>query len=331
MPASPPLVAVVTPVYNGAKFIDTAIKAVQAQTYRPLVHCILDNASTDGTDQIIARAASGEIPVITRRNAALLPQVDNFNAVLGLIPPDARYFKILCADDFMTPDAIAAMMAVALSAPEVTVVGGVERVNGAPRPHRFPAETSIYEGANAIARVFADEARIPGPHMMFRTDQLRAGEAFFDADFIAFDTEAVLHVLARGGRFGFVHEPVLDSVHHAEMLTKTLDMKIMSTLWEHYVFLERFGPGAMSNAEFARVRRGQLRVLYRRLLWWRVAGRGELYKRDLERLRARGLGPGLAAYLDSILAWPAHLYAKRVSRPAEPKPWPAEAVKPGAA
>ena len=40
-----PTVAVVTPVYNGAKFLREAMLSVQAQTYPNLVHFVLDNAS----------------------------------------------------------------------------------------------------------------------------------------------------------------------------------------------------------------------------------------------------------------------------------------------
>ena len=57
-----PLVAVITPVYNGAKHVEDALSAVQAQTYRPLVHCIVDNASTDATPDIIARYANADSP-----------------------------------------------------------------------------------------------------------------------------------------------------------------------------------------------------------------------------------------------------------------------------
>jgi glycosyltransferase involved in cell wall biosynthesis len=324
-----PLVAVVTPVYNGARFLETAIAATQAQSYRPLVHCILDNASTDATPEIIARAAGGAVPILTRRNNALLPQVENFNAALSLIPPEARFFKILCADDSMTPDAISEMAEAGSSAPDVMVVSAIERVNGVPRPHNFPPEASLFESSNAIARVFADDARLAAPHVMFRTDAIRRGEDFFDAEFIGFDVEVILRVLARGGKLGFVHKPILESIHHEAMLTNTLDRKVMTTIWERFVFLERYGPYAFSNSELARVRRYRRRVVYRRLLWWRAAGRGELFRRDLERLKGRGLAPSLWDYVDAVLSWPAHWYAKRLSGEREPRPWPADAVKPG--
>ncbi|MEZ5996696.1 MAG: glycosyltransferase family A protein, partial [Hyphomonadaceae bacterium] len=144
-PSAGALVAIVTPVYNGAKHLEDAIRAVQAQTYRPLVHCILDNASSDATPDIIARYAGAAVPIITARNPETIPFQANFNGVLRLIPEGAAYFRMLHADDTMPPDAIEAMMTLARSADDVVMVAGGERLNGADRAHHFPPECSMYE------------------------------------------------------------------------------------------------------------------------------------------------------------------------------------------
>ena len=46
------LVAVLTPVYNGARFLRETMECVQASDYTNMVHVILDNASTDATPEI---------------------------------------------------------------------------------------------------------------------------------------------------------------------------------------------------------------------------------------------------------------------------------------
>jgi glycosyltransferase involved in cell wall biosynthesis len=316
-------------VYNGAKFIEGAVRSVRAQTYPRLVHCVLDNASTDGTGDILARLGAGEKPpLVVRRNAATLSQAENFNAVLRLIPPEAKYFRLLCADDSIPPDAIARMVRVAESADNVVMTAGIERVNGNERPHYFPRESELFEASNALARVLADEARIPHVHVLYRTDVLREGEDFYSTEYNASDIDTVLRVLSRGGRMGFAHEPIADTTHHPDSRTQTYDREHRTYIWEKFVFIERYGPAALSNTEFARLRKRYRRIVYRRMLWWAATGAARLAKRDLDRLRARDAAPTLVDYADAVLTWPAHLYTKLVARPQDAQPWPADAVKP---
>jgi glycosyltransferase involved in cell wall biosynthesis len=101
-----PLVAIATPVYNGARFLAETMECVQSQSYPNIVHCILDNGSNDATPEIIDRFRNRRVPLITARNASTLPQVDNWNAALGLVPHDASYFRILPADDLIDPQYI---------------------------------------------------------------------------------------------------------------------------------------------------------------------------------------------------------------------------------
>ena len=110
-----PLVCVTTPVYNGAAHLEEAcIRSVRAQTYRPLVHTIVDNGSTDATPELIARyAAEVDYPVIVQRNGVTVRQPENFNCAAAMVPAEAAYFTVLCADDTMAPTALEEMMALA--------------------------------------------------------------------------------------------------------------------------------------------------------------------------------------------------------------------------
>jgi glycosyltransferase involved in cell wall biosynthesis len=323
-------VAIVTPVYNGAAFIEAAVQSVRAQDYPRLVHCVLDNASTDATSEILARLSQDDAatPLVVSRNNETLSQADNFNAVLRHIPPEAKYFRLLCADDSIPEGAISAMVAVAESADNVMMTAGVERVNGDIRPHFFPPESQIFDAANALARILADEARIPHVHVLYRTETLREGEDFYAPEVNAADIDTVLRVLSRGGRMGFVHTPIADTTHHPDSRTQTYDREHRTFIWEKFVFIERYGPAALSNTEFARLRKRYRRIVYRRMLWWAVSGGLEHARRDLARLRERGAEPGFFDYVDAVLSWPAHVYTKSVARVHEARPWPADAVKP---
>ena len=160
------LVAVVTPVYNGAKHLEeTHASAVQAQTYRPLVHCIVDNASTDATPEIIAKLCERRRCRSSR--SAIRTTVtfqENSNKAVELAPPEATHFRILHADDRLPPTAIADMMELASQSDDIVLVAGAERMNDVDRPHYFPPECSIYEASNMLARILSDEAHVFRQH-----------------------------------------------------------------------------------------------------------------------------------------------------------------------
>jgi len=84
--AAVPLVAVVTPTYNGANYRREVMDCVQAQSYPNLVHVVLDNCSADATAEIIADFKGARVPVVSARNPELLPLNANWNAALQLVP-----------------------------------------------------------------------------------------------------------------------------------------------------------------------------------------------------------------------------------------------------
>ena len=55
-----PLVSVVTPVFNGGKFLGECIDSVLAQTYTNWEYVIVDNCSTDATLEIAQRYAAAD-------------------------------------------------------------------------------------------------------------------------------------------------------------------------------------------------------------------------------------------------------------------------------
>lgn len=327
-----PLVAVVTPVYNGASHVEAAIRAVQAQTYRPLVHCIVDNASTDATPEIIAKYRNGAVPIITIRNPETVTFQENSNKAVGLIPADATHFRILHADDEMPPTAIADMMALALTGDDVVLVAGAERMNGVDRPHHFPPECSIYESSNMLARILSDEAHIPTAHVLVRCDAIRPHEEFYPTNIVECYIAAAWRTLSRGGRAGFVHKHNADTRRYSGSgsLSDVFAPTVKAVIWEKLLFIEWWGPASLPNTDYKRVLRRVLRVHYRRLLWWALTGSTKLAERDFKRLSERGHKPTAWNFVESVLLWPHYLWLKKVRKPFLAPRWPADAKLPEA-
>ena len=68
-----PLVAVITPVYNGGKYLLEIMNCAQTQSFPNLVHVVLDNASSDNTAEIISLFSTSKVPVLAHRNPSTLP------------------------------------------------------------------------------------------------------------------------------------------------------------------------------------------------------------------------------------------------------------------
>jgi glycosyltransferase involved in cell wall biosynthesis len=138
-----PLVAIVTPVRNGEEFFAQTMESVQRQTYSSVLHVLLDNASTDATPDIISRFKGRNIPLAVARNKEPLPMIDNWNRAVGMVPNEASYFIVLCADDVLRPEAIAKLVEVAESDAAIMAVrcyvcrvdGFVDKTQLGPRSH----------------------------------------------------------------------------------------------------------------------------------------------------------------------------------------------------
>jgi teichuronic acid biosynthesis glycosyltransferase TuaG len=61
-------VSIITPTYNGEKYIAATIKSVQQQNYQHYKHIIIDNGSTDGTNAIIESFAKNDSRIMHIKN-----------------------------------------------------------------------------------------------------------------------------------------------------------------------------------------------------------------------------------------------------------------------
>jgi glycosyltransferase involved in cell wall biosynthesis len=96
-----PLCSVVLPAYNVAPYVEQAVESVLAQTYPNFELIIVDDASSDGTAQILSRYRSHP-KVRLYRNPANLGMAANWNA--GLRQARGEFIAKLDADDLYAPN-----------------------------------------------------------------------------------------------------------------------------------------------------------------------------------------------------------------------------------
>lgn len=87
------------PVFNGERFIACALESILDQTFDDLRLVILDNASTDRTQEICEGFQQQDPRVEYHRNEKNIGAPANFNKVFALC--DSEYFKWAAADDVL--------------------------------------------------------------------------------------------------------------------------------------------------------------------------------------------------------------------------------------
>lgn len=115
-----PILAIITPVYNGEKFISGCIESVVAQTLSGIEHIIVDGGSSDRTVDILRDKARLH-PHLRWISEPDRGQSDAVNK--GIDMARAEYIGILNADDFYEPGALRCVAAIMknLSRPRLIV------------------------------------------------------------------------------------------------------------------------------------------------------------------------------------------------------------------
>jgi glycosyltransferase involved in cell wall biosynthesis len=98
---SGPLVSVGIPVYNGEKYIGEALESMLNQSYTDWECNIVNNASTDGTESIVKKYTNKDKRFKLHNYSEFAPIVDNWNRTVLHISENAKYYKILQADDWL--------------------------------------------------------------------------------------------------------------------------------------------------------------------------------------------------------------------------------------
>lgn len=299
-----PLVAIVTPVYNGVRFIGEALESVQNLDYPNLVHIVLDNACTDGTDEIIKSYMGRRVPIITKRNPSTLPIIDNWNAAVAMVPPEAKYFHLLCADDTFRADAISIRVAIAEKDPAVGIVGCQRRAEGL-CGEELPHDVEIFDGPEIMRSFFRREhSGLSGMFVLVRTTKIDPARPFYDASLIAApDADANLRI-ALTGKVGWIHDELVYWRQHDAQVTTTYVQRGRNIEFDWFVTLDRYAPYVMGHKEYEACRKAYRRQYLRRMLMVRFKEKDkEVWDWHMKSLRARDDAAGFLDFLDAFADW----------------------------
>jgi glycosyltransferase involved in cell wall biosynthesis len=99
-----PLVTVVIPTYNHARYLGCALQSVLGQTYKNWEVIVIDNYSTDNTDEVMARFVAPNITYLKIHNNGVIAASRN----AGIRAAKGEWIAFLDSDDWWTVDKLEA-------------------------------------------------------------------------------------------------------------------------------------------------------------------------------------------------------------------------------
>lgn len=290
MTDSPPLVSVITPVYNGARYLAEAIESVLRQTFTNWRYTIVDNRSDDETGEIARRYAELDPRISIVETPEFLPVIANWNFSVQQLPPSARYCKILHADDLLLPNCLEEMVAAGEEYPCAGIIGAYALYGTRMKLTGIPKHVRLIPG-NEICREFLlDGVRVFGSPsaLLLRADLIRSRPQLYDERELHADHALCLELL-QDSDFAFVHQVLTYNRVHDDSITAGFANRMRTARIAEIAFLRKYGPVFLSDHEWRTQLKKRRKRYYKGLASRLLSGsRREVWKYHSRRLEEIG-------------------------------------------
>ena len=259
-----PLVSVITPVYNGETYLAECVESVLAQTYTNWEFVIVNNRSTDGTLDMAQRYARRDARIRIHTNAEFVGALQNQNNAFRQMSPAAKYCKVVHADDWLFPECLSRMVAVAEINPSVGIVGAYSMEGLSVKCTGIPYQTTVMPGRELGRRTLRDDFYVflSPTSLLIRADLIRDKEAFYNESYLHADLEACFEILLRAD-FGFVHQILTFVRVHERSISASVASRYNTYLLAWLDLVRRYGRSYFADDEYEQVWRLRSDEYYR--------------------------------------------------------------------
>jgi glycosyltransferase involved in cell wall biosynthesis len=278
-PEEQPPVSVITPVYNGEEFLSECIESVLAQSYQNWDYTIVNNCSTDRTLDIAQSYAARDPRIRVSNNKEFLPIIQNHNNAIRQISPESKYCKVVLADDWLFPECLMKMVALAEANPSVGLVGAYglhgDGVHVIWRGLPFPKTVVTGREVCRLRLLRATYVFGAPTATLVRSDFIRKQKQFYDESNLHADSTVCFRILQESD-FGFVHQILTFTRTRGESNT-TFSERMNSLQLSFLTELIEYGPQFLDAKEYARRLKVRLREYYQVLAEGLLQFRGKKY------------------------------------------------------
>lgn len=246
-----PFISIVTPVYNGEKYLAECIESVLAQTYQNWEYIIVNNCSKDRTLEIAQEYARQDARIRVHNNSEFLRAVQNWNHALHLISAESKYCKVVHADDWLFPECLTEMVKVAEANPTVGLVSSYRLEGSQVRNNGLLYPSTVVPGREICRGSFLNGFYVFGSptSVLIRSDIVRNRKAFYN-EWVPHQDEEVSYAILQDTDFGFVHQVLTYSRVHDETITASFCKRFNTFLLGKLIVLVKYGPIYLTKAEY---------------------------------------------------------------------------------
>lgn len=246
-----PLVSIVTPVYNGERYLEACIQSVRNQTYQNWEYIILNNCSTDSSPEIAAKHADADPRIRVVDTTELLPLIRNHNYALRQISPQSQYCKMVHADDMLFAGCLERLVKAALTHPTAGIVGSYCLWGDKVVSDGIPLATTLVPGSELARKTLLDQLYCfwSPSALLLRSDLIRLREPFYTEAYLHADVEALYEILMNAD-FAFVHQVLTYIRTHEGSATSKETAPNNVNMIARLDLLTRFGPVYLDQQAF---------------------------------------------------------------------------------
>jgi glycosyltransferase involved in cell wall biosynthesis len=225
-----PLVSVVIPTYNHARFLTEALAAVKAQTLTDWEAIVVDNHSQDGTATVIESMCDPRISHVLIHNQGVISASRN----LGMSLAKGRYIAFLDSDDVWCPEKLEYCVA-RLEAGFDVVCHGERWVSDKKVRHVVygPDANARYDRLLFEGNCLSTSAVVMRRSLIDKAGIFSVNEAFITAE----DYEYWMRLSRAGARISFLTELLGDyRIHSGNQMRAVLrNIEAVKAVVEHHV------------------------------------------------------------------------------------------------
>ena len=225
-----PLVSVLMPVYNGEKYLNEAIESVLKQTYTNFEFIIINDGSTDTSEEIILSYDDSRIVYIKNPKNYKLIQTLN----IGFSLANGRYIARMDADDISHPDRLYKQVQFLDVNEDYGLVGtGVNSLNGANK-----SQLLYHTDHASLKFALAFYCPFIHPSIMLRKEVIKGMDAVFDSNYFHAEDYELWTRLSFITKMANLPEYLLDyRIHDAQIssLNSLTQIELANTIRANYL------------------------------------------------------------------------------------------------